>query len=361
MRNVAAVCLALLALTSISGCKRKLKLEGKVTGFKPGTDTLILHVVSEKGASITCEPPGYGCKRIDIGASKEADVELETQAGQNDKKVYLKGQIGPATNLVVVDPAATMPPTVKVGFNKYIECVAKECSGTIDVVPAGHVVVRAPAGTLVEIGTDKLTVGASGSVDAAWTSTPAAKDLPLAKLFARTPSTFGSANLTLTFPDKVKVSTRFDLTTDGADTTLLTLFKNVAKGPVVFPWEKGAPPKGKPVAVFCRGLCFLGGATDATLAELRVVALAEDKATRKTTCSYTNKSTGKAATANLTMHDQLATAYERATGKVLGTKVFEASNRCDWEVTAKAGAALDNQDSHPDGAAIAQWAATFAR
>jgi hypothetical protein len=347
---------ACFALLSVGGCKRKLKLEGKVTGFKPGTDTLMLHVVSERGAYITCQPPGYGCKTIDIGAGGTADVELETQAGQNEKKVYLKGKIGPAENAIVVDPAASMPPAAKVSFNKYIECVAKDCSGTIDVIPTARISLKAPAGTVVEIGTDKLTVGASGQLDAPFNSSPAAKDQPLAKLFDNK-TIFGSSNLVLTFPDKTKLSTKFDLSADGASTTIGTLVKGAASGPVLFPWEKGPPPKGKAVALYCRGFCTVGGATDATWAELRVVAFSEEKGQRKTTCSYTQRSTGKAATANLTMHDLTATAYERATGRKLGTKVFEASNVCDSEVSGS----LTAQDSYPFSSVIAQWAAGFAR
>ncbi len=358
MRKTVLVCFAVLAL---AGCKRQLKLGGTVTGFKQGTDTLMLHVVSEKGASVTCEPPGYGCKRADVGASGAVDVELETQAGQTDKKIYLKGRIGPATNAVVVDPAASMPPAVKIAFNKHIDCVAKDCTGSIDVVPSGHLSLTAPPGTLVEIGGDKLTVGSDGHLDAPWSSSPATKDQTLAKLFARDAVTFGSSNLALTFPDKKKLSTRFELTTDGAAAALTPLLLGVAKGPVLFPWEKSAPAKGKAVALYCRGACYVGGAPDGTLADLRVVALSEEKALRKITCSYTNRSTGKAATANLTMHDQLATAYERATGRKLGAKSFQASSHCDGEVSAKLGASLGDQHSAPDGATIAQWAASFAR
>ena len=57
----------------------------------------------------------------------------------------------------------------------------------------------------------------------------------------------------------------------------------------------------------------------------------------------------------------LRTAYDRVTGKKLGTKVFQASSVCNWEVTAQSGASLDNQNSYPDDATLAQWAAGFAR
>ena len=88
MRKASVVFVALVGLTA---CKRKLKLEGKVTGFKPGTDTLVLHVVSKKGASVSCEPPGYGCSRTDVGASGQADIELETQATQTEKRAASRG------------------------------------------------------------------------------------------------------------------------------------------------------------------------------------------------------------------------------------------------------------------------------
>jgi hypothetical protein len=359
MRKSFVLALAVVAL--LGGCKRKLKLDGKVTGFKAGTDTLMLHVVSEKGAYVTCEPPGYGCKSIDIGASGQGDAELETNAQTSDKKVYLKGRIGPAENRVVVDPAATIPPTVKLLSNTYIQCVARECTGSIEVAPTGHIELTAPAGTLVEVGSAKLTVGADGRLDAPVDLAPALKDQPLSKVFASEAVTFGSSTLTLTFPDKVKTSAKFDLTTERAREALLSLFKNAAKGPVLFPWEKGAGARGKQASVYCSGLCFPGGAADATLADVRVIVLSEEKGQRKAPCSYVNRTTGQKATANLTMHDQLATAYERTTGKKLGTKVFDAPNRCDWEVKGKSGTGLSDQDSHPDPAPIAQWGATLAK
>jgi hypothetical protein len=359
MRKEVAVAVALLVL--LGGCKRKLKLEGKVTGFKPGTETLMIHVVSEKGATVTCEPPGYACKTIDVGASGETDAELETSGQTTDKKVYLRGRIGPAENQIVVDPAASMPPTVKVSVNRYIECVARECSGSIDVAPAGHLTLKAPAGTLVNIGSDKLTVGANGNIDAPVNLTPALKDEPLSKVFAKDVVTFGSSTLTLTFPDKTTTSAKFDLTTEGAPAILAAIFKNVATGPALFPWEKGAGAKGKPVALYSWGRGYVGGAADATLAELHVIVLADDQQQRKAPCSYINKNTGQKASANLTMHDLLATAHERTTGKKLGTKVFTASSLCDWEVTGKSGASLSDQDSYPDPVVVAHWGASLAR
>jgi len=357
------VVLALLVLVSLAGCKRTLKLEAKVTGFKPGTETLMMHVVSEKGASLQCDPPGYGCKRTDVGASKEVDIELETQSGQNEKKIYLKGQIGPATNTIIVDPAASMPPTVKVSLNKYVECIAKDCSGTITVVPAGHISLRAPAGTAVEIGTSKLTVGANGGLEANFDTVPALKDQPLSKLLnTKDPATFGSSAPTLTLPDKAKTSSKFDLTTEGAQNAIEALLKTSANGPVLFPWEKTPPAgKGRAVAMFCSSFCTIGGDTSAPLADLRVVALGVEKGTRKSTCSYTNKVTGKPATANLTSHDETVTAYDRATGKKLGVRAFAGSNTCSWEVTAKSGASLSDQDAYLDGSAVTAWAAALAR
>jgi hypothetical protein len=357
MRRDLVVAVAVVAL--LGGCKRKPKLEGKVTGFKPGTDTLMMHVVTEKGMIVSCEPPGYGCKLTDVGPTGQADIELDT-SGQNDQKVHLKAQLGPKENQIVLDPATSMPPTVKVSPNRSIACFGRDCSGSVDVVPWGHIQLKAPAGTLVEVGSDKLTVGADGSLDSLFNFTPALKDQLLSKVLAKDSVTFGSSSVSLTFPDKAKTSSKFDLTTEGAAGIFAIMFKDAARGPLLFPWEKGVAPKGKPVAVFCRGLCYLGGAADATLADLRVIVLTEDKQLRKAPCSYVMNN-GQKATANLTMHDELATAYERATGKKLGTKVFTAPNQCSWEVTAKVGASLSDQDSHPDGAPIARWGATLAK
>ena len=253
-----SVVFAVVLLELFSGCNRKLKLEGKVTGFKPGTDALMMHVVSEQGAYIKCEPPGYGCTTIDVGASGETDAELASNGETTEKKVYLKGKLGPAETRIVVDPKASMPPTIKISFNRYIECIASDCSGSIDVVPAGHIFLKAPAGTAVEVGSDKLTVGGDGNLDASVNFAPALKDQPLSKVLQQNAVTFGSSTLTLTFPQKTKLTSKFDLTTDGALTTLAAVFKNAATGPLLFAWEKGAPAKGKAVAVYCAGLCYLG-------------------------------------------------------------------------------------------------------
>ncbi|MDB4993101.1 MAG: hypothetical protein JWM74_533 [Myxococcaceae bacterium] len=363
MRNHFFIVL-LLALTVVAlpACKRKLKLEGKVTGFKPGsTDTLLLHVVSEKGVSVECESPGYSCKRTDVAFNGETDIEVETIGSGTEKKIYLKGQIGPRISHVVIDPAASMPPAVRVGSTGYVDCVARECSGSLEIAPAGHLQLKAPAGTVVEVGTDKLTVGADGNLDRPVNITPAIKDQLLTKLFGRDPVTFGSTTLSLTFPDKAKATTKFDLTTETAGARIDATLKDITKGPVLFPWEKGTAARGKPSALYCFGsYCNAGGAADATLADLRVVVVTEAKPARTSECSYVSAS-GVNATANLTMHDLLATAYERGTGKKLGSKLFVADKYCSANVTAKSADTLASQSSYPSFTAIAAWGATMAK
>jgi hypothetical protein len=104
--------------------------------------------------------------------------------------------------------------------------------------------------------------------------------------------------------------------------------------------------------------CYAGGPADATVKDVRVVLFGEDKP-RSGTCNYVFTD-GTSGAANLTMHDELATAYDRTTGKVLGTKLFEAKKSCDPEVTSKTKA-LKGQDAYADSKAIATWGATLAK
>jgi hypothetical protein len=354
------VAITLLLVVAMSGCKRKLKLEGKVTGLKPGsTSTLLVHVVSERRASIECEPPGYSCPRTDIPFNGETDIEVATIGAATQKKIFLKGVLGPKENRIVVDPAASLPPAVLVAFNGLIECVARDCDGVLEIAPAGSLRLRAPAGTIVEVGSDKLTVGASGNIDSPVNITPAVKDQLLSKL-CTDKVTFGSSTLSLTFPDKKKATTKFDLTTEHATPRIIKMLEGVSKGPVLFPWEKGAAVRGKGGALYLPGSgCVPGGATDATLADVRVVVLSELRPPRTGECSYTSDS-GSKGTAKLLMHDKLVTVYDRGTGRKLGTKLFEAPKFCDPNVTAKRGD-LPDQDEFPSQPAIVTFGATFAR
>lgn len=105
------------------------------------------------------------------------------------------------------------------------------------------------------------------------------------------------------------------------------------KGPVVFPWEKaGAPATGKRAAVYISGnTCYDAGHSGAAIADLDVIATSDTKE-RVIDCKdkLTGSTTGQTYTVTwkLTARYEQATAYDRITGKVLGTKLFAAPSGC---------------------------------
>ena len=108
------------------------------------------------------------------------------------------------------------------------------------------------------------------------------------------------------------------------------------------------------------GSCYDAGASGATVADLDVIAVAEDE-TREDECVY-HLTGGGIASGKITLNDRRATVYDRISGRRLGTKLFAADKDCDQEITVKEGTTtVETQSSYVSGEAIAKWAATFAR
>lgn len=100
-RSITAVIVLALAA---SGCDLKLKATPK--GFKPGSgDTVIVHVVSEKDADLTCD----GCDRTKVPASGEVDLEIKVPRSEV-KKVFINGEKGWFKAQVIIDLATSLPP-----------------------------------------------------------------------------------------------------------------------------------------------------------------------------------------------------------------------------------------------------------
>jgi len=359
MRKIA---LALVVL-SLTGCNKKPKLEGKVVGFKPGSKTVIVvHAKATKGSKIWCSSGGYGCDVNEMPSSGEMDVDVDLSKGdsQTPKKVMLTATWHDKNQeQVPLDLATALPPALDVNpFGGWVSCPPRDCLGHIDFA-GSSADLTVPPWTTLEIGSSKLTADAQGKIQGPVTFSPASKDLSLVKI-CDDKSAIGTVPVTMTFADKAKATGSLSMTYDGLRDGLLKTLEGVKKGPVLFGFEKGGAVRGKPgVIVHKSTFCYAGGASDATLKDLRVVVFTEDKSKREDECNYAFDD-GTHGTADITMHDQLATAYDRATGRVLGTKMFMATKDCDREVTSKTKN-LKDQAAWPDGKAVAAWAATLAR
>jgi hypothetical protein len=361
LRSTAA--LTALALLSLTACNKKPKLEGKIVGFKSGSTTdIVVHAKAIKGAHVWCSNGGYGCDPFDMPASGEKDFDVDMSKGSFDtpKKIMLTATYHDKNEeKVPLDVAASVPPALAVNsFGGFISCPPRECLGNVDVLTSS-VNITVPAGSTLQIGSTKLTADAQGKIEGPVAFAPAPKDVALAKLCDAN-STLTTLPVSMTFSDKATSSASLNLTMEDLRSKVLELTKGVKKGPVAFPWEKGAAAKHKPgVIIQHTSSCSAGGASDAHLEDLRVVVFTEEKGTRADKCKYAFND-GTSATANITMHDQAATAYDRATGKVLGTKAFEAKKSCDYSLTTKTKN-LTDQDAWPDSKAVAAWGATLAR
>lgn len=364
MRRTLLVIIA-LALTSV-GCK--LKVEATPVGFKEGSgDTVIVHVVTTSGADITCSTDW--CPKTKVPSSGEVDVEVTIPSSAEHKRVFIQAKKGPRKGELLVDLETGLPPKLAVTPSYgTISCEPRKCSGILKLVPSPELSVSADPGTVFAIGTDTITVPADGHVTAPFTLaySPPLEKMPLAKVCvgsvpAGTASpALATATIRATFPDAATSTATAELDMLSLERDLARFLKDVTKGPVAFAWEKaGTPAKGKRTAVYVDGNdCYDAGAKDAVVADLDVVAVSESQK-REGECTYTSASgtlKGKAV-----MYDENVTAYDRVTGKQVGTKLFVAPKECQATFYAKPGEKAPETISFVNKEAVAQWAATFAK
>jgi hypothetical protein len=96
-----------------------------------------------------------------------------------------------------------------------------------------------------------------------------------------------------------------------------------------------------------------------------VIALSDTKE-RVDECRHrlVGDKTGKTIdkTGKITMRDAQVTAYDRITGKVLGTKLFQAPKTCGTNIRLYSESApIDDVTSTVEPEQIGVWAATFAK
>jgi hypothetical protein len=365
--------LILVALTALLACKLGLKAE--VTGYKPDANTVVIvHVKTAKRALVSCSGRGLQCDSRTADYNGEVDLEIDLE-GQNssvvEKVVHLESKSGPRRGTHTLDVKKGLPS--KVGVDPYgrVECVGRNCKGNLVLAPAARLTIDTEPGTVAELGSERFTADASGKIDTvvALATNPPLKDLPLSVLCASDAKSLGSTTLTLTFPDGAKLSANVALDTQRVFRPLQEAFKGLATGKVLFGWETArAPdvPKQRRAALFM-GLisCTPGGPSDATLADLVVVARAELE-TREDTCVYhlTDKKTGSSegtASGKLTLNDANATAYNRLTGATLGSRTFNAPKQCDDSLILGGSKHISPQSSYFSDASVAAWAATLSK
>lgn len=361
--DIARGVVAAIALTTM-GCK--MKLEATPTGPAPGAPGKIrVHLVGAGGAQVTCS--AGACQSAKLPYSGEGDLDVTPPSG-DEKTVVITAKKGIRRGSAKVDlGAGGTGATLAVNHGSF-DCIPTGCRGTIALAPSSSVSVDAQAGTTIDIGGEKLTVPAAGSLRSPLKlalASPIEKQ-PLATICTghETPSAvLGSTTITVTVPGKAPLSATAPLEAVIAETDLANALAEIAKGPVVFPWEKsGVAAKGKRAAVFVfGGSCYDAGASGATVADLDVIAIA-DIQTREDECVYHLSGGSGTATGKITLNDKNATAYDRITGRQLGTRLFTAPKGCDKEITLKGGSRyVAPKTSWVNDDDIAKWAATFAK
>jgi len=366
------VATGVLVFCALLACK-KASIEAKATGYKEGSNTVVIvHVKSSKNTRVSCGASGLECSAVDTNYAGEADLEVDLEganAGKTQKLVALEAGAGKGKATLMLDLGASgLPPKLDVNSAGTIACVGRKCSGTLSFAPAGRLELEVETGTSVELGSETFTVK-DGKLDTPVhvATQPPLAELPVASLCATETKPLGSTTLTLTFPDKVKVSATVDLDTDRVLKPVIEALRAIEKGGVLFPWETGKAnaPKKRGVAVYLsRVLCGTSGPSDATLADVSVVAVSTGQ-TREDTCAYqlTEQGSGTSrgtSTGKLTLYDENATAFNRGTGARLGTRLFKATKHCrsDMDLTSTT---IPDQGSFVDRAAVAKWAGSLAR
>lgn len=362
-----------LVVCALLACK-KVKIEAKATGYKAGSNTVVVvHVKSAQNTRVSCGSGGLSCAGVDTNYAGEADLEVDLEGENSDKSekvVQLEAGGGSTRARVSLDLSASgLPPKIDVNTAGTIACVGRKCSGTLAFGPTGRLVLEVESGTSVELGSETFTVK-DGKLDTPvkLATQPPLEQLPLSTLCAKEPKSLGSTTLTLTFPDQVKVSVPVELDSERVTKSLKEALEAAEKGPVAFPWEaagKSRAPKQRRAAFYVATTgCAFSGPSDATLAELSVVALSKLE-TREDTCAYqlTEKSSGSSrgtSSGKLTLYDENVTAYDRVTGAKLGSRLFKATKQCreDMDLT---GTSIPDQSSFVSDDAVARWAGSLAK
>ncbi|HMR05595.1 MAG TPA: hypothetical protein PKA88_07445 [Polyangiaceae bacterium] len=365
----------LLVVAALLGCK-KLDIDAKVTGYKPESNTVVIvHVKTAKNTRVSCASSGLSCAGADTNFAGELDLEVDLEGDNSEKTskvVELEVRAGSRTARKSIDLAAAgLPPKLDVEDDGTIACVGRKCSGTLTYAPAGRLELEVESGTTATLGSETFKAE-DGDIDSPVTiaTTPPLKELPLSTLCAKEAQSLGATTLTLTFPDAVKVSTEIKLDSEGVAGALKTALEGVDKAPVLFPWEAGAKPdipKKRRAALYLgTAICAAAGPTDATLSDVMVVALATTQ-TREDTCTYqlSEKTSGAArgtSTGKLTLHDAVASAYNRLTGAKLATRTFQATKACREDLDlSSVTEVIPDQSVFVSETTIAAWAGTVAK
>jgi hypothetical protein len=216
-------------------------------------------------------------------------------------------------------------------------------------------------GTVVEVGTTKVTADAAGHVDAD-VDLPSLKTQPLKVLCGQSDTSLGASTLTLTFADKTKITAPIAILPKLTSAGIGAWAQAAEKGPLLFPWEKGAANKGHGGIYAMAAGCFSD--SDAKLGDLSVIVIAQGFS-RDDTCEYAladsnNKDRGS-ATGKLTLHDDHATAWDRASGKSVATRTFKAEHHCNPDFKVERDRKIPDQDAYASPTAIEQWASSLAR
>lgn len=364
-RRQTAPLAALTAALALSTTACKVDVEATVEGPVFGApDKMRVTVIGAGGSDITCSDNACEPKKAD--SSGRAWIEVKVPAGES-KVVTVTSKKGLRRGSKTIDLGAGGRGS-RIELTKGgIMCLPAGCKGRLDVAPAPKITLEAAAGTTVDVGGEKLTVPASGTLSSPLklAGAPSLEKHSLDKICTggtASPTAVTSTTLTVTLPGKPAMTTKVDIDTALLEQSLSFALADVKKGPVVFPWEKpGEPAKGKRAAVYTDGsACYDSGAAGATVADLDVIAVATVE-TREDECVY-RLTTGGTASGALTLYDKRATAYDRTTGRVLGTKLFTAPKNCNEAITVRGGSTTTTrQTSSVANDVVAQWAATFAK
>jgi hypothetical protein len=362
--NVRKVSVALFCL-SLVGCK--LEIEASVTGPVPGSpDKVRVKVSGTGGAELSCSDNACESKKLPTYGQDTIDVTVPPGP---KKTVEIKVKKGLRKGSVTIDLAAGGAGSSLALKDGNLSCLPIGCKGRIDIAPGARISLEAPAGTTIDVGGEKLTVPASGTLTSPLklAASPAIQTMTLDKICTGLTSSnkgtvLASPTITVTLPGKPPMSLKADLDLPLAEQGLSLALADVKKGPVTFPWEKpGEAAKGKRAAVYTSGrVCHDAGAGGATVADLDVIAIAETSS-REDECRYilTN---GETASGPITLYDQKATVYDRVSGRTLGTKTFQAPKKCSDETSVRGSSRyVTRQTSFVSDNDIATWAATFAK
>jgi len=338
------------SLVKVDGKQRVYKVKVEVKTVPEATVRVTLDGSRKPSETVKASKSGEAAVELDweAGLDTEARVRVNIDKREPDRFGFIRGDETSGSGKATV----TEPFSFSSDGSATAQCNGGgvKCSMSIDPTGPG-LRVNAPAGTKVDwVGKHFVTKGASDSFPLP------AKDLDKLALHAFDAKPFKhKTHATFTFPSGETGKADFAFGAEGMKSTYLARLNDVKKGGVSMPNDDAMPPKARVLWMSGTKSAVFGRPTK--FSDYDLVSFTESKMRERVCGPYRGEKSGKSATFELHMYDQVVTVYERRTGAVKATRTFTApSLNCPSSFMSNSSS---SSGSWPEDKAIEAWLKTF--